>query len=122
MSANKESINNDYNDYNDYHNYGTNTDRKCNDAKVNEIQNKVDEIKLAMVDNLGKVIERGEKIDDLGEKALALENTARIFNNGAKKVKRRMCMDNFKILVCYGLIAAVVILCLVLLIYFSVKK
>lgn len=46
-------------------NYGTSGDP----TKVQQLRGQVDEVKGVMLDNIDKVAQRGEKLDDLGERA-----------------------------------------------------
>lgn len=46
-------------------NYGTSGDP----TRVQQLRGQVDEVKGVMLDNIDKVAQRGEKLDDLGERA-----------------------------------------------------
>ena len=46
-------------------NYGTSGDP----TRVQQLRGQVDEVKGVMLDNIDKVTQRGEKLDDLGERA-----------------------------------------------------
>ena len=46
-------------------NYGTSGDP----TRVQHLRGQVDEVKGVMLDNIDKVAQRGEKLDDLGERA-----------------------------------------------------
>lgn len=46
-------------------NYGTSGDP----TRVSQLRGQVDEVKGVMLDNIDKVAQRGEKLDDLGERA-----------------------------------------------------
>lgn len=64
-------------------------------AKVDSmmrVQAEVDEVKGIMMDNIEKILKRGENIDDLIEGAEELTNTTKAFHRTAKKANRRCCV------------------------------
>jgi len=62
--------------------YGTN--------KIAEVQEKVEQVKSLMRDNVDKTLENVEKLEDLEEKSANIENSAKIFEKNASNVKSVM--------------------------------
>jgi hypothetical protein len=61
-----------------------------NSDKISQIKNKLDETKTIMIDNIDKVLERGEKIDGLCEKSELLVHEASHFEGQASSLKWAM--------------------------------
>ena len=64
--------------------------------KLNKIQTNLDSVKDTMIDNMGKLSERGEKLEDLEKKTEDLYYDANIFERSARRMKRKLCMQNIK--------------------------
>ncbi|OMJ76270.1 hypothetical protein SteCoe_24406 [Stentor coeruleus] len=79
------------------------------DDKIKIVSKNVDEVKNIMVQNLEKIIERGEKIELLVSKADELETNARMFKKKAVEVKRVFCWKNWKITMIVVLILIVIV-------------
>eukprot|EP01097_Dermamoeba_algensis_P006434 TRINITY_DN4029_c0_g1_i1.p1 TRINITY_DN4029_c0_g1~~TRINITY_DN4029_c0_g1_i1.p1 ORF type:complete len:213 (+),score=29.73 TRINITY_DN4029_c0_g1_i1:60-698(+) len=60
--------------------------------KIRGLQEKVDEVKAVMLENIDKVLQRGEKLEDIDRKAEELNKNTEVF---VKKSKRLKC-DLFK--------------------------
>ncbi|KAJ3450282.1 vamp (vesicle associated membrane protein) [Anaeramoeba flamelloides] len=82
--------------------------------KTEKIRKEVDEVKNVMSQNLDKVIDRGNKIENLEERSNALEQNSAVFKKKAKTVKRKMWWQNFKLSFILFLIFAVIILIIVI--------
>ncbi|KAH7817660.1 synaptobrevin YKT6 [Monocercomonoides exilis] len=54
--------------------------------KILRLQREIDAVKAVMVENIDKVLERGEKIDDLVERSAALNDSSKQFYKRAKKL------------------------------------
>jgi hypothetical protein len=76
--------------------------------RVSQIHNQVEDVKRIMLDNVEKVIERGERLDDLLSKTENLESHSSIFRQGAHDIRVRVRCKNIKMwLVIGGLVSAV---------------
>jgi vesicle-associated membrane protein 7 len=84
-----------------------------NDSALVRAQAQVNEVKEVMVENIEKVLQRGDRIDLLVDKADALELEAGRFQKNATKLKKRMWWKNFK---CKLLMIFLVLLALLLII------
>jgi len=77
----------------DYYSNNPNADR------INRVRNEIDEVKTVMVQNIEKVLERGERIELLVDRTENLNQTAFQFKKKATQVKRRMWWKNAKVMV-----------------------
>lgn len=85
-------------------------------SKVANVQKKVDEVKNIMVDNIEKVLERGEKIELLVDKTDNLRFQADKFHKTGRQLRSRMWWQNMKmklIIVGILILIAVIIFCAV---------
>ena len=57
-------------------------------GKTAMVSQKVDEVKAIMHDNIDLLLERGQKLEDLDEKATALGKASKAFHKGARTAKR----------------------------------
>jgi len=83
-------------------------------TKVAAVQKRVDEVKNIMVDNIEKVLERGEKIELLVDKSENLRDRANQFQTTGRQLRRKMWWNNVKI----KIFLAVLVLVVVLVIFF----
>lgn len=77
--------------------------------KIEQTQKQVNEVIDVMKDNVNRVLERGDRLADLDERADALQFGAHQFQATAKKVKRKYWWKNLKMWILIGVIVAVVI-------------
>nr|XP_043609378.1 putative vesicle-associated membrane protein 726 [Erigeron canadensis] len=84
--------------------------------KIAKVKAQVDEVKGVMMDNIEKVLDRGEKIELLVDKTDNLRNQANDFKKQGTKMKRKMWIQNMKI----KLIVAGIILMLILVVILSI--
>lgn len=87
-------------------------------SKVAAVQRKVDEVKNIMVENIEKVLERGEKIELLVDKTDDLRYQAEKFHKTGRHLRSKMWWQNFKMKILLCSIILIVILIIVLLICF----
>ncbi|RZC51951.1 hypothetical protein C5167_020378 [Papaver somniferum] len=90
-------------------------------GKLSKVQAQVSEVKSIMIENIDKVVDRGEKIDILSEKAADLNSNVGIAQEYKKKgtqLRRKLWYQNMKI----KLVVLAVLLILVLIIWLSVCK
>ena len=64
---------------------------------------KMDEVRITMVDNIARVVERGERLDDVLAKSDGLRTTADGFRRTATRLKKKLFWAN-----CKTLLAAVI--------------
>jgi hypothetical protein len=58
----------------------------------------MDQVRIKMVDNIARVVERGEKLDDVLAKSDGLRSTADSFRRTASRLKRKMFWANVRML------------------------
>lgn len=85
-------------------------------SKLAAVQKKVADVKDVMMENIEKVLERGEKIELLVDKADNLQNQAVQFQRKGKQLRRAMWWQNCRMklaVICLVLVLAVVIFLIV---------
>jgi len=87
----------------EYYSNGTNTDR------ILKVRKEIDEVKSIMVENIEKVLERGDKIELLVEKTDTLSHESFTFHSKSKDLKRHMWWKNFKITLILFLVVLAII-------------
>ncbi|XP_029790894.1 vesicle-associated membrane protein 4 isoform X1 [Suricata suricatta] len=65
--------------------------------KIKHVQNQVDEVIDVMQENITKVIERGERLDELQDKSESLSDNATAFSNRSKQLRRQMWWRGCKV-------------------------
>ena len=60
---------------------------------------KMDQVRITMVDNIARVVERGEKLDDVLAKSDGLRSTAASFQRTATRLRKKLFWANCKTLV-----------------------
>eukprot|EP01065_Artemidia_motanka_P035676 TRINITY_DN43573_c0_g1_i1.p1 TRINITY_DN43573_c0_g1~~TRINITY_DN43573_c0_g1_i1.p1 ORF type:complete len:220 (+),score=75.18 TRINITY_DN43573_c0_g1_i1:61-720(+) len=87
----------------------------CNSQndKIDAITADMEELKDIMVENCEQLLQRGEKIDTLIDRATELEGESKSFKTGAKKLKREMLWRNIKfvLLAIVLLVIIIVVIC-----------
>ena len=81
--------------------------------KTKLVQEQVDEVVNIMQQNIDKVMERGEKLDDLHNKTEDLQQSSSQFKRNASTLRKKMWWKDMKLKL---LIAAVIIIILVIII------
>lgn len=65
---------------------------------INKVKNQIDEVKGIMINNIDKVLERGDQLDQLVVRTEELTNVSQDFRVKAKKLKNTMWWKNVKLL------------------------
>ncbi|CAM0139653.1 Vesicle membrane receptor protein (v-SNARE) [Umbelopsis sp. WA50703] len=78
-------------------------------AKTARVQQQVDEVVNIMQDNIDKVMQRGERLDDLRGKTEDLQATAGHFRRGANQVRKRMWWKDLKWKIIIGVTVLVIL-------------
>ncbi|PWA49629.1 synaptobrevin, Longin-like domain protein [Artemisia annua] len=82
--------------------------------KIAKVKAQVNEVKGVMMENIEKVLDRGEKIELLVDKTDNLRNQANDFKKQGTKMKRKMWIQNMKIKLIVGGIILLLILVIVM--------
>ena len=83
-------------------------------AKTAQVQQQVDEVKVIMEKNVSDAMARGEQLNDLEAKTLALEEGSKSFTKNTQQVSSNLWWKNMK----YTAIIAGIIVFLVLILVF----
>uniref|UniRef100_A0A672JI33 Vesicle-associated membrane protein 4 n=1 Tax=Salarias fasciatus TaxID=181472 RepID=A0A672JI33_SALFA len=81
--------------------------------KIKQVQSQVDEVIDVMQENISKVIERGERLDDLQDKSESLSDNASAFSSRAKQLHRRMWWRDMKMKMIIALIVVALLLIII---------
>ncbi|XP_030532693.1 vesicle-associated membrane protein 721-like [Rhodamnia argentea] len=80
-------------------------------SKLAKVKAQVSEVKGVMMENIEKVLDRGEKIELLVDKTDNLRSQAQDFRQQGTKMRRKMWMQNMKIkLIVLGIIIALILI------------
>ncbi|KAJ4825489.1 hypothetical protein Tsubulata_025510 [Turnera subulata] len=79
--------------------------------KLAKVKAQVSEVKGVMMENIEKVLDRGEKIELLVDKTENLRSQAQDFRQQGTKMKRKMWIENMKMkLIVFGIVLALVLI------------
>ncbi|KAK4778245.1 hypothetical protein SAY87_018432 [Trapa incisa] len=80
-------------------------------SKLAKVKAQVSEVKGVMMENIEKVLDRGEKIELLVDKTENLRSQAQDFRQQGTKMKRKMWIQNMKIkLIVFGIVIALILI------------
>ncbi|XP_028803254.1 vesicle-associated membrane protein 721 [Neltuma alba] len=80
-------------------------------SKLAKVKAQVSEVKGVMMENIEKVLDRGEKIELLVDKTENLNHQAQDFRNTGTKIRRKMWLQNMKIkLIVLGILIALILI------------
>ncbi|XP_077963925.1 vesicle-associated membrane protein 4 isoform X1 [Gasterosteus aculeatus] len=82
--------------------------------RVRRVQSQVDEVIDVMQENISKVIERGERLDDLQDKSESLSDNASAFSSRAKQLHRRMWWRDTKMKMIVALVVVALLLIIII--------
>ncbi|GER40998.1 vesicle-associated membrane protein [Striga asiatica] len=87
-------------------------------SKLAKVKAQVSEVKGVMMENIEKVLDRGEKIELLVDKTENLHHQAQDFRTTGTKIRRKMWLQNMKI----KLIVLAIVIALILIIVLSICR
>ncbi|KAG7028772.1 putative vesicle-associated membrane protein, partial [Cucurbita argyrosperma subsp. argyrosperma] len=80
-------------------------------SKLAKVKAQVSEVKGVMMENIEKVLDRGEKIELLVDKTENLRSQAQDFRTQGTKMKRKMWYQNMKMkLIVFGIVLALILI------------
>ncbi|KAB2064955.1 hypothetical protein ES319_A09G056500v1 [Gossypium barbadense] len=83
-------------------------------SKLAKVKAQVSEVKGVMMENIEKVLDRGEKIEVLVDKTENLRSQAQDFRQQGTKIKRKMWIENMKMkLIVFGIVAVIIIVIII---------
>ncbi|XP_062899511.1 vesicle-associated membrane protein 8 [Mobula hypostoma] len=83
-------------------------------VKLSNLQSQVNDVKGIMTHNIEKVLDRGERLDDLIIKTDDLQATADSFQKTSTKIARKMWWKNTKMIIIIVVIVVVIIILIIL--------
>jgi DNA repair ATPase RecN len=89
------------------------------DQKVKDLQGQVNDVMNVMKENVNKIIDRGENLDRVEERALNLENSANHFRSSSKQVYKKYWWKNAKCNMIIGAVVLTVVVIVSVSIYYS---
>lgn len=90
--------------------------------KIRRVQAQVDDVKEVMLDNLDKILTRGEKLEDIDRKTDDLRDQSNLFNRQAKKLKCALIQQNMKLTIVIVALIIFILVVLAIVIYLVVDK
>jgi vesicle-associated membrane protein 7 len=79
-------------------------------SKVQVVKDKIHEVKQVMVQNIDKMLDRGERIELLQDKTNDLSNYSSRFQTESRSLRNRECLKNQKLIwMSAGLVTAVLL-------------
>lgn len=88
------------------------TDKLRQDPKLNRLRNQVDDVVDVMKDNVSKVMERGDRLEDLQDKSDSLSSNSDMFRSRAKDLRKNMWWKNCRMKLLLALVIFI-ILCII---------
>ncbi|KAK7201826.1 Qc-SNARE protein [Novymonas esmeraldas] len=83
--------------------------------KITALNDDINQVVDVMMDNMDKVLARGDRIDTLHEKSSTLADQAQQFQQRSTELKRNLCMKNLKLtLMIVGAVIVVIIIILLI--------
>ncbi|XP_053196044.1 vesicle-associated membrane protein 8 isoform X2 [Scomber japonicus] len=83
-------------------------------SKLDQVQGQVNEVKVILKDNINKVLERGDRLDDLIGKTDDLQASADSFQKTSTRVARKYWWKNVKLMIIIGVIVVIIIILIIL--------
>lgn len=83
-------------------------------AKFDQVQGQVNEVKIILKDNINKVLERGDRLDDLIGKTDDLQATADSFQRTSTRVARKYWWKNIKMMIIIAIIVVIILILIIL--------
>ncbi|XP_074473182.1 vesicle-associated membrane protein 8 isoform X2 [Sebastes fasciatus] len=83
-------------------------------SKLDSVQGQVNEVKVILKDNISKVLERGDRLDDLIGKTDDLQASADSFQRTSTRVARKYWWKNIKLMIIIGVIVLIIVILIIL--------
>ncbi|XP_047425708.1 vesicle-associated membrane protein 8 [Mugil cephalus] len=83
-------------------------------SQLDQVQGQVNEVKVILKDNINKVLERGDRLDDLIGKTDDLQATADSFQRTSTRVARKYWWKNVKLMILIGVIVLIIVILIIL--------
>ncbi|XP_004074536.1 vesicle-associated membrane protein 8-like isoform X2 [Oryzias latipes] len=83
-------------------------------GKLDQVQSQVNEVKDILKDNIDKVLERGDRLNELIDKTDDLQASADSFQRTSTRVARKYWWKNIKLMIIIGVVLLVVLILIIL--------
>ncbi|XP_075266519.1 LOW QUALITY PROTEIN: vesicle-associated membrane protein 8 [Salarias fasciatus] len=83
-------------------------------SRLDGVQGQVNEVKVILKDNINKVLERGDRLDDLIGKTDDLQATADSFQRTSTRVARKYWWKNIKMMILIGVVVLIILILIIL--------
>jgi len=87
-------------------------------GKIDDVKKQIEDTRQIMSSNIDKVLERGERLEDVMDKSEAMKDTADAFRKKGRELRKKMWWQNMKMKIIIG----VVILIILLLLFFGICR
>ena len=89
--------------------------------KLRALKGQVDDVTETMKKNMSKVLERGDRLEELETRSEGLSEAAVVFHSNAKKLKCELCKNNAKLMIAIAITTVVLVgvIVIVLIVIFS---
>uniref|UniRef100_K1RKI5 Synaptobrevin n=1 Tax=Magallana gigas TaxID=29159 RepID=K1RKI5_MAGGI len=89
--------------------------------RLDDLDGEVSEVTSLLKDNVDKVLRRGDKLDDIQQKADDLESSSIQFKKRSTDLRRKMCCSNIRMTLILILVVVVIIAVIVVIVLMTVK-
>lgn len=86
------------------------------DPKIKQVQNQVSGVISVMKDNISRVMERGEKLEDLEEKSGELADHATHFRHSSRRLQRKAWWQQCRLKLILAAIIAIILVIVIIII------
>lgn len=90
--------------------------------KIRRVQAQVDDVKEVMLDNLEKILMRGEKLEDIDRRTDDLRDQSMTFQRKAKQLKCALIQQNMKLTIVIVALVLFILIVLAIIIYLIVQR
>merc|ERR1712083_484927 len=90
-------------------------------ARISETRRQVDEVVGVMKNNVAKMMEREDKLNDLDARADRLQDSSIQFASTSRRLEEKMWWENMKMKLCIGGTAAVLVIIIIIVIAVKTK-
>ncbi|XP_059157693.1 vesicle-associated membrane protein 4-like [Physella acuta] len=93
-----------------------NTNKLRPDPKINKLQGQVEDVVDIMKSNVNKVIERGDRLEDLQDKSESLSSHSDMFRTRAKNLHKNMWWKNCRMRIILAAVLALIITIIIIIV------
>lgn len=90
--------------------------------KIKLVQKEIDDTKNVMFSNIDKIIQRGDRLEDIQDRTDQLVNNSSKFKKASQRLKRSMCVKNYKMAALITIIVMIILVFFILIIVANAKK